>query len=141
MDPGASARRVEALRRQDADDLRQAMGKGGFREAAVRIILALLLADFELQRTGYVMAGRLTRTNQRTRDISPGELQDLVRVQARILQTDTDEAIAALPRLLPTAKERREALALLQKGVGMLGREPNPQEKVAVAKIEAALLA
>jgi poly(3-hydroxyalkanoate) synthetase len=141
LDPGDSARRVEALRRQDADDLRQAMGKGGFREAAVRIILALLLADFELQRTGYVMAGRLTRTNRRTRDISPAELQDLVRVQARILQTDTDQAIAALPRLLPTAKERREALVLLQEGVGMLGREPNPQEKVAVAKITAALSA
>jgi pimeloyl-ACP methyl ester carboxylesterase len=140
-DPGDSVRRVEALRRQDADELRQAMGKGGFREAAVRIILALLLADFELQRTGYVMAGRLTRTNRRTRDISPGELQELVRVQARILQTDTDAAIAALPRLLPAAKERREALALLQKGVEMLGREPNPQEKVAVAKITAALSA
>jgi hypothetical protein len=87
------------------------------------------------------MAGRLTRTNRRTRDISPGELQELVRVQARILQTDTDAAIAALPRLLPAAKERREALALLQKGVEMLGREPNPQEKVAVAKITAALSA
>jgi hypothetical protein len=29
----------------------------------------------------------------------------------------------------------------LQKGVEMLGREPNPQEKVAVAKITAALSA
>jgi pimeloyl-ACP methyl ester carboxylesterase len=135
------ARHVEALRRRDADGLRQAMGKGGFREAAVRIVLALLLADFELQRTGYVMAGRLTRTNRRTRDISPGELRDLVQTQARILQTDTDAAIAALPRLLPSAKDRREALALLQAGVGMLGREPNAQEKVAVAKITAALSA
>jgi hypothetical protein len=140
-DSGHSARQIEALRRQDAEGLRQAMGEGGFREAAVRIILALMLADFELQRTGYAMAGRLTRTNRRTRGISPDELRDLVQTQARILQTDTDQAIATLPRLLPTAKDRREALALLREGVKMLAREPNAQERVAVAKITAVLSA
>ncbi len=140
-DSGDGARQVEALRREDAESLRQAMGKGGFREAAVRIILTLMRADFELQRKGYAMAGRLTQKNRRTRDIGPGELQDLVRTQARILQTDTDQAIAALPRLLPTRKDRREALALLGEGVKMLGREPNAQEQVAVARMTAVLSA
>jgi hypothetical protein len=87
------------------------------------------------------MAGRLTQKNRRTRDISPDELQDLVRTQARILQTDTDQAIAALPRLLPTRKDRREALELLRAGVKMLGREPNAQEQVAVARMTAVLSA
>jgi pimeloyl-ACP methyl ester carboxylesterase len=138
-DSGDSARHVEALRRQDAEGLRQAMGKGGFREAAVRIILALMLSNFELQRKGYAMAGRLAQKNRRTRGISPGELQELVRTQARILQTDTDQAIAALPRLLPTSKDRCEALALLHEGIKMLAREPNAPEQVAVAKMTAVL--
>lgn len=134
-----NAQRVEALRRQDAERLRRAMHEGGFQEAAVRIILALMLADFELQRKGYVMAGKLIKENKRTQNIDPVALQDMVRTQARVLQTDTDQAIAALPLLLPTRKDRREALTLLRKGVKMLERELNAQEQVAVQKITAVL--
>jgi pimeloyl-ACP methyl ester carboxylesterase len=135
----AEEKQREALRRKDANRWRKAAAEGGFSEAVVRMMLALLLADGELPREGYEVAGRLIRRNERMRRIGPQALKEIVRTQARILQTDTDLALETLPLLLAGSAEREEALALLQDGIDSADRAPNPQERSVLEKITAIL--
>jgi pimeloyl-ACP methyl ester carboxylesterase len=134
-DSQAMASLLEELRRMDANHWRNVMDKGGFPEAVVRMILALMLADGELARKGYQTAERLIRSNDRLRSIGPELLREIVRDQARILQTDTDQALEVLPELLSSRKDRDEALALFREAVEMAEIHLKPQEQRIVAKI------
>jgi hypothetical protein len=138
-DARAAENQLEILRRQDADKWREAMAEGGFAEAVVRMILALMLADRDLARKGYELAGKLVKTHARLQRIDRQQLQKIVRSQARILQTDTDRAIETLPRLLPTDEERRQAMAMLNEGIKAAERPPNLQEQAVLDKITAVL--
>jgi pimeloyl-ACP methyl ester carboxylesterase len=125
----AEETRLEALRRRDSEKWRQAMEQGGFGEAVARMILAVMLADRDLARTSYQRAGRLFQTDARLKQIGRRRLKTILLSQARILQTDADRAIAALPALLPTPEDRRQALALLDAAIRHGGLPLNLQEQ------------
>jgi pimeloyl-ACP methyl ester carboxylesterase len=131
--------RREALRRQDSDRWRHAMDQGGFGEAVARMILAVMTADRDLTRTGYQLAGRLFETEARLKQIDRRRLKAMLLSQARILQTDSGRAIAALPALLPTPKDRRQALELLDAAIQNGGLPLNPQEQAVRDRIREAL--
>jgi pimeloyl-ACP methyl ester carboxylesterase len=131
--------RLEALRRQDADQWREAMDQGGFGEAVTRMILAVMLADRDLAREGFHLAGRLFRTDARLNQIDRKDLKSILLSQARILQTDTDLAIANLPALLPALEDRRQAMDLLHAAIQDGGRPLNAQEQVVLGRIGAVL--
>ena len=131
--------RLETLRRRDAHRWRKAMHNGGFSEAIIRIFLAVGLADQKIDREGYALIAKLIRDHRRLRDIDRSDLQRLVRNQSRILQTDTDAAIEALPELLHSDPDRLDALRLLEKGVAMAGAKLQPQEKAVADRIRAVL--
>lgn len=126
---------LEALRRADADQWREAMDQGGFGEAVTRMILALMLADRDVARKGYQLAGRLFRTDARLKQITRPPLKSIILSQARILQTDTDRAIETLPALLPTQADRRQALELLNTAIQAGGSPLNPQEQAVLKRI------
>jgi pimeloyl-ACP methyl ester carboxylesterase len=134
-----TAIQLEALRRQDADQWREAMDRGGFAEAVARMILALMLADRDVARRAYQLAGRLFRTDARLKVIDPQRLKSVILSQARILQTDTDLALASLPALLPTEADRQQAMALLSAAVRDGGRPLNPQEQAVCDRMGAVL--
>jgi hypothetical protein len=115
------------------------MRSGGFNEAIIRIFLAVGLADQRIDREGYALIGKLIRDHRRLRDIDRFDMQTLVRNQARILQTDTDAAIEALPELLANEPDRQNALRLLEKGVAMAGAKLQAQEKVVAERIRVVL--
>lgn len=131
----AAEQHLEELRRRDADKWRKFMAVGGFPEAMIRIFFAVAFADQKIHRHGYELMGRMIQDSRRFRGIRSAELQRIVRTQARILQTDTDAAIEALPGLLPSRKDRKEAATMLEKGIEMLGRELKPQEQVVASRI------
>jgi hypothetical protein len=135
----ASVARLEALKVHDAKQWREQMDKGNFPEAVMRILLAVGLADRKLGRRGYALMTRLIEENKELKDISIRDLKQMVNTQARILQTDTDQAIESLPRLLSTKKKRQKALSLLKKAVKLTGREPNPPEAHVMDEIKAVL--
>lgn len=130
---------LEALRRQDADHWRKAMDQGGFAEAVIRMILALMLADRDVARKGYQLAGRLFQTEPRLKRIERAQLKSIILYQARILQTDTNLAIETLPALLPTPEDRRQAMELLNAAIQDAGRPLNPQEQTVLKRIGAVL--
>jgi pimeloyl-ACP methyl ester carboxylesterase len=131
--------RLETLRRRDAHRWRKAMHNGGFSEAMIRIFLAVGLADQKIDREGYALIAKLIRDHRRLRDIGRFDLRRLVRNQSRILQTDTDAAIEALPELLHSDLDRLNAILLLEKGVAMAGTKLQPQEKAVADRIRAVL--
>jgi pimeloyl-ACP methyl ester carboxylesterase len=130
---------LEALRRQDADHWRKAMDRGGFGEAVTRMILALMLADRDVARKAYQLAGRLFQTEPRLMGIERAQLKSMVLSQARILQTDTELAIETLPALLPLPKDRRLALELLHAAIHAGGRPLNAPEQAVLQRIGAVL--
>jgi len=130
---------MEELRRMDAKHWRSVMERGGFSEAVVRMILALMLADGELAKKGYRAAEKLVRSNARLRSMGSERLREIIRDQARILQTDTEQAIESLSQMLDADRDRQEAMALFQQAVTMAGRNLKPQEHRIVRKITDAL--
>jgi hypothetical protein len=121
--------RLEALRRRDSEKWREAMQQGGFGEAVARMILAVMLADRDLARANYQRAGRLFQTDARLKHIGRRRLKTILLSQARILQTDTDRAIATLPALLLTPEDRRQAMGLLDAAIQDGGLPLNTQEQ------------
>ena len=132
-------RQLEELRRRDAQRRRKHMTAGEFPDAMVRIFLAIGFADQVVRRKGYQAIQRLFAVSPRMKDLGHEDIRQIVREQARIVQTDADQAIATLPRLFSSRKDRRDALAMLDQAVATLGRALETQEQVVLERIQAVL--
>jgi pimeloyl-ACP methyl ester carboxylesterase/tellurite resistance protein len=130
---------LEEMRRRDADRWRKYMTEGEFADAVVRVLLAVGLADQELQRDGYLIMGEVLAQSPRMKSVEAGDLRQIVREQSRILQTDLDQAIETLPRLLAKPKDRKDALALMDQAVAAIGRPIEPAEEAVLGRIRAVL--
>jgi hypothetical protein len=131
---------LEELRRHDAERWRKHMTAGEFADAIVRIFLAVGFADHVVRRRGYAVIRRIFADHPRMQDLEPEDLQQIVREQARIVQTDADQAIATLPALLTTAPDRRDARAMLDQAVVHIGRALEPQEQAVLERVRAVLV-
>lgn len=132
-------RQLEELRRQDAERWRKNMTFGEFPDAMVRIFLAIGFADQEVRPEGYAVIRGLFAENPRMADLEPEDVRQIIREQSRIVQTDADQAIATLPRLLTGAKDRRDALAMLDQAVAAIGRGLTPQEQAVLERVKTIL--
>jgi len=100
----SDAFRLGGLRREDAAKWLAEMDSGDLPEAVIRMLLAVGLADWKLERKTYDLVAGLIEENE---DLSHIHRQDMAKIiynQARILQTDTVRAIESLPRCLPAGK-------------------------------------
>ena len=134
-------RQLEELRRQDAERWRKNMTIGEFPDAMVRIFLAIGFADQEVRREGYGVIRGLFAENPRMADLELEDVRQIIREQSRIVQTDADQAIATLPRLLTGAEDRRDALAMLDLAVAAIGRELTSQEQAVLERVKTVLAA
>ncbi|MDJ0808931.1 MAG: DUF3141 domain-containing protein [Desulfobacterales bacterium] len=132
---------LEEMRRRDAERWRRHMTTGEFEDAVVRIFLAIGFSDQVVRRKGYKVIGRLFADNPRMRALDLDDLQQIVREQSRIVQTDVDQAIEHLPRLLPRGKDRREALAMIAEAERTIGRPLAPQEDAMIERVRGVLAA
>ncbi len=132
---------LETMRRRDAERWRKHMTSGEFADAMVRIFLSIGFADQVVRRKGYQAIGRLFAKSVRMQELEVEDIQQIVREQSRIVQTDADQAIATLPHLLPGKSDREDALAMIQGAVETIGRELEPQEQVVLERIHAVLAA
>jgi hypothetical protein len=67
------------------------------------------------------------------------DLQQIVREQSRIVQTDADQAVDTLPRLLPHDIDKSDALALIEAALEAIERRLEPQEQVVLDRVVAVL--
>jgi pimeloyl-ACP methyl ester carboxylesterase/tellurite resistance protein len=130
---------LEEMRRKDAERWRKNMTSGEFADAMVRIFLAIGFADRVVRRKGYQAIGRIFVKSARMRQLEPEDLQQIVREQSRIVQTDADQAIATLTHLLPSKQDREDALAMIRQAVETLGRDLESREQAVLERIQALL--
>lgn len=88
------------------------MQKGGFKAAIVRIILAVAAADLSIDQREFLVAQDIIQGNGRLNGLRPSQIKRLVKEQAAIVGYDLDEALKALPKLLPKKVERVEAFEI-----------------------------
>ncbi|MGD8703653.1 MAG: DUF3141 domain-containing protein [Desulfosarcina sp.] len=127
---------METQLRQDAARLRTLMGQGGYTEAVVRILLAIMTADHELTRDEYDTAEQVIRGLDQFKGISPAKLREMVKEQARLLQVDSAAAIAALPKLFPDPADRLTGHGIVERYIAAAGRPLNALEQRTVDAIE-----
>jgi pimeloyl-ACP methyl ester carboxylesterase len=126
--------RPETLEKQpkkearDPDECLRAMEKGGFVAGLVRIILALAVADRSLDRAELAAAENIVLDYQPSKNIKRADYIKMVKEQSRILQTDLDQAIGTLPKLIKTAKDRQRAMAAARQVV-FADKDLNPKEE------------
>ncbi len=130
---------LEEMRRRDAARWRKNMTLGEFPDAMVRIFLAIGLADQVIDRKSYQIASRVFGKSPRMADIEPEDLRQIIREQSRIIQTDADQAIATLPSLLSKKKDRRDALAMIDKVIEALERKLEPREQAVFERVQKVL--
>jgi tellurite resistance protein len=123
---------------QDPDQCLGAMEKGGFIAGLIRIILALAVADKSLDRAELAAAEEVVLNYQPSKKIKRAEYIQMVKEQSRILQTEPDQAIVTLAKLIKTSKDRQRAMVIAQQIV-FADKVLNPKEEAAWAQISKAL--
>lgn len=99
-------------RRKDRRQWNSKMAEGGYPEGAIRMIIAMASADGSVDEAELAMGARIVKASWRLKRLTPEKLQLIVKEQSRILQTDFDKALEALPELLVEKKDRERALKL-----------------------------
>jgi tellurite resistance protein len=107
-------KRHDGVVRRDKELLMNSLEEGGFTEGVIRMMIAMAGADGQIEDAEYRVATKIVQGQKRLRNISPEELKAITRDQARILQTDFNRAIDALPLLIKSRKDRERALIFAQ---------------------------
>lgn len=88
------------------------MEEGGFPEAAIRIMLAVLRADNIADEAEMNAVDRIVKSHKKIKNLAVDDIKRITIEQSRILQTDEAQALSTLPVLLKTKTDRKEALKL-----------------------------
>lgn len=138
----------EAEKMQDAEDRAAAdadeknwidsMKKGGFAEGLCRIMVAIAEADDVIDRSELLRYQTVAKSYPAFAKKRRSEFREMIKEQARILQTDKELALKTLADLLVTRKEREEAIQIAR-DMAFADGNYAPEEKVLIEKIEALL--
>ena len=119
--------RIEAIRKREEE--------GGFAEGVLRIMLAVAQAEHMFDARGFRLAQRIKQEHPVLRELSREWVRAAAKEEAFMLRFDQERALAALPRLLPTEQERREAVDIVRR-IGYADGEITPESEAMLAKIE-----
>jgi hypothetical protein len=113
-----AARRSVTMEPSQHVDARAKVATGGYAEAVVRMMILLADARGGVRRTRLARSNVLLTTEPPFVGMSPVARQAMIREQTVIVTLMREEALAALPALLPTAADRRKALAAVEQVAG-----------------------
>jgi hypothetical protein len=133
--PRARDEHAEQLLAAKIEAIRTREEQGGFAEAVLRIMLAAAQAEHMFDARGFRLAQRIKQEHPVLRELSREWVRAAAKEQAFMLRFDQERALAALPRLLPTEEERREALAIVRQ-IGYADGEITPESEAMLEKIE-----
>ena len=122
--------------RKDKKLLLDSIEEGGYVEGVIRMMVAMAGADGRIEDAEFKVAARIIKEHKRFRNIDTEELKNITRDQARILQTNYDLAIDALPRLIKTRKDRDRALTVAQ-DIALADKMIDESEKTLLERIQA----
>lgn len=90
----------------------EAMTRGGFAAAVVRIILMVAMADKSIDMRQYITAQQLILSHEQLKRFLPVDFKRHVKEQAAIVSYDRKAAFSTLPKLLRTKEERLEVYSI-----------------------------
>ena len=108
---------------------------GGFAEAVLRIMLAVAQAEHMFDARGFRLAQRIKQEHPVLRLIPREQIRAAAKEEAFMLRFDHERALAALPLMLPSESERREAVDIVRR-IGDADGEITPQSEAMLAQIE-----
>ena len=85
--------------------------RGGYADAVIRMMILLAQSRGGVRRSRLERSNQLLTTEEPFASMTPGERTEMIRDQTVIVTLVPEEALAALPDLLPTKKERAHAFA------------------------------
>ncbi len=130
--------KLSQTREEENDIWLAKMDKGGFPAGALRIMLAIASVDDSLDRSEFQVAKEIRRSHPKLKKMTIDQVEQMTSEQSRILQTDQEMAIKALPRLIRTKKDRLDALEIAEKMAKADGKVAK-SEKALIKKIQKAL--
>jgi hypothetical protein len=105
--------------------------EGGFMEAVVRMLIAAIKKKGAVERRSFLIAEKLRKQNGDIPWPTRSEFKKLVREQTLILSKDSEKAMQALPKLLPTKEERIKAVTLVSKILMLEPELADPKSQLA----------
>jgi tellurite resistance protein len=87
---------------------------------------------------GFRLAQRIKQEHPKLRRVPREQMRAAAKEEAFMLRFDEERALAALPLLLPTEDERREAVEIVRR-IGYADGEITPESEAMLARIEGIL--
>ncbi len=115
-----------------------AMKKGGYEEGLIRMVMALEDSDHAIDRDALYRDERLLNSSAGFKKLAKKDFMHLAREQARILQTDEENALKSLPMLIPAPEDRKAALAVAKEIIS-LEAAMSARQKAVLSRISKAL--
>jgi len=109
--------------------------QGGFAEAVLRIMLAVAQAEHMFDARGLRLAQRIKQEHPELKRIPREQVRAAAKEEAFMLHFDQERALAALPLMLPTEDERREAVDIVRR-IGYADGEITPESEAMLGEIE-----
>jgi hypothetical protein len=109
--------------------------QGGFAEGVLRIALAVTQAERMVDARGFRLAQRIKQEHPELRRIPHARMRAAAREEAFMLRFDQERALAALPHLLRTEEERREAVEIVRR-IGYADGEITAESEALLDRIE-----
>jgi hypothetical protein len=108
------------LLHQRIDEIKSRMGEGGLREASIRSLLYVGMGRGSVDERGFEAVRRIRQTHS---ELTLSAFKALVREQFNILLIDQEDALAAIPSMLPPdAQTRRAAFDFISEVIGAVGK-------------------
>jgi pimeloyl-ACP methyl ester carboxylesterase/tellurite resistance protein len=133
--PRARDEHAERVLKAEIELIKAREEKGGFAQAVLRMMLAVAKAEHMLDARGFRLAQRIKQEHPELRRIPREQMKAAVKEEALMLRFDQERALAALPLMLPTEGERREAVEIVRR-IGYADGEITPESEGVLAKIE-----
>ncbi|MGH6942888.1 MAG: DUF3141 domain-containing protein, partial [Geminicoccaceae bacterium] len=133
--PRARDEDAERTLRAKIEAIKTREEQGGFAEAVLRIMLAVAQAEHMFDARGFRLAQRIKQEHLELRRIPREQMRAAAKEEAFMLRFDQERALAALPRMLPTDKERREAIDIVRR-IGYADGEITAEGEAVLDRIE-----
>ena len=115
----------DAAAQQAAAHLEQQIDQGGVIEAAVRALIYVRLPEGKVDERGFAALKQISAELPAAKRIGLVRFKEIVKEQYLILLMDEEQAIAALPKLLPNDRQQcEEALGMVRRVLATRGPLP-----------------
>ena len=118
---------------QKIAELKARIPEGGWREAGIRSILYIGLADAFADERGFAVIRRLRA--EREDSLPLAEFKQKLREQFFMLLLDEERAVRALPAMLPEDREQREQVFAMVQEIALAPGEPSEERRRRLARV------